>query len=63
MYILTPRKSDLNAFLVFYKVKVINVGIPNMYVEQGNVDILKKELGLTAENIVNKITEHIEVLS
>ena len=46
-----------------YKVKVINVGIPNMYVEQGNVDILKKELGLTAENIVNKITEHIEVLS
>ena len=39
--------------------KVINIGIPNMYLEHGNVDVLKKEVGLTAENVVNRVLEEL----
>ncbi len=35
--------------------KVINIAIPNVYVEHGNVDILKQEIGLDKESILNKI--------
>ena len=34
---------------------VIHVGIPNVYVEHGNVDLLKKEVGLDKDSIVNQI--------
>ena len=36
-------------------VKVVNITLPDEYVEHGNVDILKKECGIDAESIVNKI--------
>lgn len=36
-------------------VKVINIAIPNLYVEHGNIDILKKESGIDTESIVEKI--------
>ena len=39
--------------------KVINIGIPNMYLEHGNVDVLKKEVGLTTENVVNRVLEEL----
>lgn len=35
--------------------RVINIAIPNVYVEHGNVDILKKEIGLDAASIVRRI--------
>ncbi len=36
-------------------IKVINVAIPDEYIEHGNVDILKKECGIDAQSIVNRI--------
>ena len=43
-----------------HKTRVITCAIPDMYVEHGNVDILKKEIGIDAESITAKIiTEYI----
>ncbi len=36
-------------------VRVLTVAIPDEYVEHGNVDLLKKEIGLDADSIVEKI--------
>ena len=38
-----------------YTTKVINIGIPNIYLEHGSIEMLKKEVGLSAENVVDKI--------
>ena len=35
--------------------KILNITIPDEYVEQGNVDILKKETGIDKESVVKKI--------
>ena len=35
--------------------EVLTVAIPDEYVEHGNVDILKKEVGIDAETIQNRI--------
>lgn len=35
--------------------RIENVALPDAYVEHGNVDILKKELGLDAESVVKRI--------
>ncbi len=35
--------------------KLINIAIPDEYVEHGNVDLLKKEIGIDPESITNKI--------
>lgn len=43
------------------KCKVINVAIPNVYVEHGNIEILKKEIGLDKETILNKIQKNIDM--
>lgn len=37
---------------------IINIGIPDEYVEHGNVEILKKEIGIDAESIAQRILEH-----
>ena len=37
------------------KAEVLTVTIPDEYVEHGNVDILKKEVGIDAETVVNKV--------
>ena len=47
--------SELNEYA-----EVINVAIPNVYVEHGNVDLLKKEIGLDTETIVNKILRRVQ---
>ena len=36
---------------------VRNIGIPDNYVEHGNVEVLRRELGLDQDTIVRKITE------
>jgi len=38
-------------------VKLINITIPDEYVEHGNVDILRKEVGIDAETITEKIVQ------
>ncbi len=35
--------------------KIINITLPDSYVEHGNVDILKKEVGIDADTITQKI--------
>ena len=35
--------------------KVINIALPDDYIEHGNVDILKKETGIDKDTIVNRI--------
>lgn len=41
------------------KAKLINIAIPDEYVEHGNVDILKREEGIDADSIAQRITELI----
>ena len=43
-----------------YSAKTILVGIPNVYVEHGSVEILKELLGMDAGNIVGRIEKEIE---
>lgn len=43
------------------KYKVINVAIPNVYVEHGNIEILKSKIGLDKETILNKIQKNIDM--
>lgn len=40
-------------------VTILNIGIPDEYVEHGNVDILRKEIGMDAESIVEKILKNV----
>lgn len=44
------------------KFNVINIAIPNAYVEHGNVEILKKEIGLDKESVVNKILKNTDII-
>ena len=41
-------------------VHVMNVALPNLYVEHGNVELLKKEVGIDAETIEHRIREYME---
>lgn len=41
-------------------VKVINVAIPNLYVEHGSIEILKKEAGIDTESIVERILQEVK---
>lgn len=41
-------------------VHVMNVALPNLYVEHGNVELLKKEVGIDAGSIENRIKEYWE---
>lgn len=40
-------------------IEVINVAIPDCYVEHGNVDLLKKEIGIDAESVTERIMKKI----
>lgn len=43
-----------------YPVSVINIAVPDAYVEHGNVDILRKEIGIDADSITDKIIRKLE---
>ena len=45
-----------------YNVKVTNIGLPDEYIEHGNVDILKKETGIDTDTIVKRIVADRAVL-
>jgi 1-deoxy-D-xylulose-5-phosphate synthase len=43
--------------------KVLNITIPDEYVEHGNVDLLKMEIGIDADSIVKKVvTRYVSIL-
>ena len=43
--------------------KVLNVGLPDEYIEHGNVEVLRKEVGMDPDTIVKQIvTEYICML-
>jgi 1-deoxy-D-xylulose-5-phosphate synthase len=42
-----------------YSGKLINVHIPDEYVEHGNVDILKKEIGIDEESVLERILKEL----
>jgi 1-deoxy-D-xylulose-5-phosphate synthase len=44
---------------IYSETRLLNITIPDEYVEHGNVDILRKEVGIDAESIVEKIMELI----
>ncbi len=39
--------------------KYLNISIPDAYVEHGNVELLKKEIGIDAESIVKRISDKL----
>ncbi|MCR5625890.1 MAG: 1-deoxy-D-xylulose-5-phosphate synthase [Lachnospiraceae bacterium] len=41
--------------------RLINIAIPDEYVEHGNVDILKHDIGIDADSIVTKILDYIGI--
>lgn len=41
------------------RIQILNITLPDEYVEHGNVDILRKEVGIDAETIQNRIEEQI----
>ncbi len=42
-----------------YPIRVRNIAIPNLYIEHGNVEILKKEAGIDVETILQKINSYL----
>ncbi|EOS51575.1 1-deoxy-D-xylulose-5-phosphate synthase [Lachnospiraceae bacterium MD335] len=48
---LAEKKSDA---------KLVTITIPDEYVEHGNVDILRREVGIDTETIVRRVTEAME---
>lgn len=40
--------------------RLMNITIPDEYVEHGNVDLLKKEIGIDAESIADKIRKYMK---
>ncbi len=44
------------------KIKVLNIAIPDDYVEHGNVDILRKEVGIDADTIISRTIAAYEKL-
>ena len=40
-------------------VKLLSINIPDEYVEHGNVDILRREVGIDADTIERKILESL----
>lgn len=39
-----------------YQGKILNIGVPNFYLEHGAVELLRKECGLDAESIIKKVS-------
>ena len=44
-----------------YDGQILNIALPDAYVEHGNVDILKKEVGIDADSICAKIFEALQL--
>ena len=44
-------------------IDVLNIAVPNLYLEHGNVELLRKEAHIDEESIVNRIVERYGVLA
>ena len=45
-------------FSVFFcDIRIVNIAIPDEYVEHGNVELLRKEVGLDADTIIARTIE------
>jgi 1-deoxy-D-xylulose-5-phosphate synthase len=42
------------------KSRILNISIPDVYVEHGNVEVLRKEIGIDSKSIVKRILEEYE---
>lgn len=42
--------------------KVLSIALPDAYVEHGNVEILRKEVGIDEESIIQKVTEKYKTI-
>lgn len=40
-----------------HEIEVLNIGVPNFYLEHGSTDLLRKECGLDEDTIIRKIAE------
>lgn len=40
------------------ELKVLNIALPDAYVEHGNVSLLRSDLGIDSDSILKKIKEH-----
>ena len=45
------------------RAQVLTIAVPDEYVEHGNVELLKREIGIDADSIVKKIMVHCEAMS
>ena len=45
------------------RAQVLTIAVPDEYVEHGNVELLKREIGIDADSIVKKIMAHCEAMS
>lgn len=55
-----------NSFMLrngFNHIPVLNLGIPDMFVEQGSHKELSKEIGLDAESVARQILKHYEMVA
>ena len=43
-----------------FSMGVLNICVPDEYVEHGNVELLRKEIGIDADSIVEKIVKRME---
>ncbi len=42
--------------------RILNIAIPDVYVEHGNVEVLRKELGIDSESVAERIREAVRAL-
>lgn len=50
----------VDAFLKGSSARLLNIGIPDVYVEHGNVDFLKSNMGLDADSVTEKILKELK---
>ncbi|MDR2191720.1 MAG: 1-deoxy-D-xylulose-5-phosphate synthase [Endomicrobium sp.] len=52
--------ESVKSFLCNTDARVVNIGLPDKFIEHGNIKILKKKYGLTAENIAETALQTLQ---
>lgn len=52
--------EELNRENLLQKVKVVNIGLPDRFIEHGNQNLLREKLGLSPEGIAKKVMETLK---
>lgn len=45
----------------FSKVKVLNISIPDEYIDHGDVTSLRKEIGIDSDSVIEKVLEYLKI--